>query len=42
MVRSLALLGCATAVAGQFDFIHTQYETSPPVYPSRELKVPLI
>jgi hypothetical protein len=36
MVQSYFLLGYATAVAGQFSFVHTQYETSPPVYPSRE------
>ncbi|RYN48985.1 hypothetical protein AA0117_g13427, partial [Alternaria alternata] len=27
-------LGHIAAVAAQFDFTHTQYETSPPVYPS--------
>ncbi|KAH3983159.1 hypothetical protein HBI04_079020 [Parastagonospora nodorum] len=34
MLRSLVLLSCATAVAAQFNFTHTQYNTSPPVYPS--------
>jgi hypothetical protein len=29
-------LGHIAAVAAQFDFTHTQYETSPPVYPSRK------
>ncbi|KAH7408303.1 glycoside hydrolase superfamily [Phaeosphaeria sp. MPI-PUGE-AT-0046c] len=33
-MRSFLLLGSATVVAAQFNFKHTQYETSPPVYPS--------
>jgi hypothetical protein len=37
IMRFLVLLGSATAVAAQFNFAHTQYDTSPPVYPSREL-----
>jgi hypothetical protein len=36
MVWSMVFLGCATTVAAQFQFVHTQYETSPPVYPPRE------
>lgn len=34
MARSLTLVLCVAAVAAQFNFKHTQYETSPPVYPS--------
>ncbi|CAG5158099.1 uncharacterized protein ALTATR162_LOCUS4982 [Alternaria atra] len=34
MVRALPLSACATAVAAQFNVKHTQYGTSPPVYPS--------
>jgi len=36
MLRSIVWLGYASAALGQFDFKHTQYETSPPVYPSRK------
>jgi len=36
MLRELVLIGCASAVVAQFNFTHTQYDTSPPVYPSRE------
>jgi beta-glucosidase len=34
MVRTLPLVAYATAVAAQFNVKHTQYGTSPPVYPS--------
>ncbi|CAO2651774.1 Nn.00g000570.m01.CDS01 [Neocucurbitaria sp. VM-36] len=34
MLRSIIWLGYATATFAQFDFTHSQYETSPPVYPS--------
>ncbi|KAH7402943.1 beta-glucosidase 1 [Pyrenochaeta sp. MPI-SDFR-AT-0127] len=34
MLRSIAWLGCVAAALAQFDFKHSQYETSPPVYPS--------
>ncbi|KAH8732225.1 avenacinase [Phaeosphaeriaceae sp. PMI808] len=33
-MRSLVILSYGTAVAAQFNFTHTQYGTSPPVYPS--------
>jgi hypothetical protein len=42
MIRSLSILSCATAAAAQFNYPHTQYDTSPPVYPSRELVMPTI
>ncbi|RAR15467.1 glycoside hydrolase family 3 protein [Stemphylium lycopersici] len=35
MLYFVVWLGHIAAVAAQFDFTHTQYETSPPVYPSR-------
>jgi hypothetical protein len=34
MVRVLLLTACATVAAAQFNIKHTQYGTSPPVYPS--------
>ena len=34
MLRTLALFGYAAAVTAQFNINHTQYGTSPPVYPS--------
>ncbi|KAI8942959.1 hypothetical protein NX059_000998 [Plenodomus lindquistii] len=34
MVRSTLLLACAAAASAQFNITHSQYETSPPVYPS--------
>ena len=34
MIRALFLVACATAAAAQFNVKHTQYGTSPPVYPS--------
>lgn len=34
MLRALSLLGFAATVASQFNINHTQYGTSPPVYPS--------
>ncbi|KAF2830866.1 hypothetical protein CC86DRAFT_168323 [Ophiobolus disseminans] len=34
MLRSIAWLACAANAVAQFNIIHTQYETSPPVYPS--------
>lgn len=37
MLRSLSLLGYASAVAAQFNIVHTQYGTSPPVYPSPQI-----
>lgn len=37
MLRPLSLLGSAAIVAAQFNFVHTQYETSPPVYPSPQI-----
>jgi beta-glucosidase len=37
MLRALTLLGYATAIAAQFNFTHSQYETSPPVYPSPQI-----
>jgi beta-glucosidase len=39
MRSQVVLLGSATAVVAQFGFEHTQYDTSPPVYPSREFPV---
>ncbi|KAF1343753.1 hypothetical protein EJ07DRAFT_169400 [Lizonia empirigonia] len=37
MLRILSLLGFASAVAAQFNIRHTQYGTSPPVYPSPQI-----
>lgn len=37
MLRTLSLLGYATAVVAQFNINHTQYGTSPPVYPSPQI-----
>jgi beta-glucosidase len=37
MLRTLALFGYAATVAAQFDTNHTQYGTSPPVYPSPQI-----
>ncbi|KAL6711435.1 hypothetical protein ACN47E_004369 [Coniothyrium glycines] len=34
MLSSLTLLGYACIATAQFDIVHTQYDTSPPVYPS--------
>jgi hypothetical protein len=36
MIRPLVILSGATAAAAQFNHTHTQYSTSPSVYPSRE------
>ena len=37
MLRTLSLLGCAATVAAQFNISHTQYGTSPPIYPSPQI-----
>jgi hypothetical protein len=37
MLRPLCLLGYAATVAAQFSFEHTQYGSSPPVYPSPQI-----
>jgi beta-glucosidase len=37
MLGSLTWLGLVAAATAQFDFVHTQYDTSPPVYPSPEI-----
>lgn len=37
MLRPLSLIGWAAVVAAQFDFVHSQYETSSPVYPSPQI-----
>ncbi|KAF2844935.1 glycoside hydrolase family 3 protein [Plenodomus tracheiphilus IPT5] len=37
MVQPIYLLGYAAAASAQFNFAHSQYETSPPVYPSRNI-----
>lgn len=37
MLRALSLLSYATIVASQFNINHTQYDTSPPVYPSPQI-----
>lgn len=37
MLRSLSLLGYATAVVAQFNISHTEYGTSPAVYPSPQI-----
>lgn len=37
MSRSLSLLGYVTVVLAQFNIKHTQYDTSPPVYPSPQI-----
>ena len=37
MVGVLSLLGYAAAVAAQFNIKHTEYGTSPPVYPSPQI-----
>jgi len=34
MIRALFLVACATVVGAQFQVKHTQYGTSPRVYPS--------
>ena len=34
MLRLLTWLGYATTSIAQFNIVHTQYDTSPPVYPS--------
>jgi hypothetical protein len=39
MLGSLTWLGLVAAATAQFDFVHTQYDTSPPVYPSRKLRL---
>jgi beta-glucosidase len=39
MLSSLTWLGLVAAATAQFDFVHTQYGTSPPVYPSRKLRL---
>lgn len=37
MVQILSLLGYAAIAAAQFNINHTQYGTSPPVYPSPQI-----
>ena len=37
MLRSLSLVGFAATAAAQFNINHTQYGTSPPVYPSPQI-----
>ena len=37
MMRSITWLSFASSALAQFDYKHSQYETSPPVYPSRKL-----
>jgi hypothetical protein len=39
MLGSLTWLWLVAAATAQFDFVHTQYDTSPPVYPSRKLRL---
>lgn len=37
MLRVLSLLSYAATVASQFNINHTQYDTSPPIYPSPQI-----
>lgn len=37
MLRTLSFAGFAATVAAQFNINHTQYGTSPPVYPSPQI-----
>lgn len=37
MLRILSLAGFAATVVAQFNINHTQYGTSPPVYPSPQI-----